>query len=230
MVASFNLHRRLYLPTFAIPAMLLTIPPLVVGTLSVLAYFATQGSGSGSNSLWTIIISSSSIIGTTYMMTKFGFGAISRHAPNEMKRRDALIKSKVAVPFYSLMICISVSRMMSWVFHSALKVGGSGEDVEEVGGGWMSSGGLLGFVTTFLFWSIKIAGACFGPALAWLVISVLVGLRYAGPFCPTGKCFRFCSMVLACTVQILSYAYPFSCRHQNEFSPVQQHSPPNQSL
>ncbi|KAL7542416.1 hypothetical protein ACHAXR_012139 [Thalassiosira sp. AJA248-18] len=194
MAASFNLRRRLLLPTFVIPAMILSIPPLVVSVLTVLAYHATHhpgsssSSGRGSSSLSTIIATSSIIIGSTWFLAKMGFSAIARHAPSEITKKRALAQSSVALPFGLLVFCTVVVRIMHWaLFYSYLSLK---EEDDYMEGrrmvGWLNWG--WGLLTTTLFWTIKIAGACFGPALGWAVMSILVVCRFTGPFCPIVRC------------------------------------------
>ena len=46
---------------------------------------------------------------------------------------------------------------------------------------------VVGMISTTFYWSIKIASTCFLPAIGWMVLSLLIVLRYTGPFCPIGK-------------------------------------------
>lgn len=190
--AAFNLKHRLILPTFVIPTLIFVIPPILISILSVLAYAThptTKHSSDGGrgDSLSSIIVTASIIIGSTFILSKLGFDAICRHAPNEMKKRDALSKSYVAIPFYSLVFSIVSLRLLYWMYYSIVGTTSGGDDYDREG----SNRGVIswgwGVVTTTLFWSIKIAGACVGPALGWMVLSFLVVCRYAGPFCPIGE-------------------------------------------
>jgi len=169
------------------PAMILSIPPLVVSILSVLAYHATQSHTNGQRgSLSAILVTSTAILLSTFILFRIGKSTIERHAPNEIAKKKALAQSTYALPFWSLVISICVVRALHYCLGDILPLFSNGSDVEEVSRGWMNWG--LGIVTTTLFWAIKVAGACVGPALGWTVMSVLVLCRYTGPFCPIVRC------------------------------------------
>lgn len=189
MAASFLLRRHLLLPTFAIPVMLLVIPPLIIAILTVLASTsATVGSGRrqqygniSSISLPTIGITSAIILFSTVALSAIGRSAIAKHAPNEQAKQRALAQSTVALPFWSLVLSIGVIRTIIWYYTLAISVEGM---VSR--GGWMNWIG--GILSTLIFWTVRIAGACVGPALAWMVLAILVVCRYAGIFCPIVRC------------------------------------------
>ncbi|KAL9186961.1 hypothetical protein ACHAXT_010681 [Thalassiosira profunda] len=184
--ASLNLRRRLMLPALAIPAALVTIPPLAVSILAILARLANATRG-GRGNLPAIIAASSAILGAAWCMTTMGRGAIARHAPNEAAKKRALAQSAIALPFWALVLSICSVRALSYFAggFASLFAGGEGGNIGG-GSGWL--GGAWGLTTTGLFWFVKIAGACTGPAVGWAVLSLLVVLRYAGPFLPIVRC------------------------------------------
>mmetsp|Transcript_5106 Transcript_5106/g.11604 ORF Transcript_5106/g.11604 Transcript_5106/m.11604 type:complete len:167 (-) Transcript_5106:1967-2467(-) len=165
-----------------------------------------------------------------------GRTAITKHAPTEKSKRKALARSMVALPFWSLLFSMVVVHAFLHYFLGAT-------DADDVSSrGWMSSS--WGLVTTTLFYTVKVAGACVGPALAWMVISLLVVCRYIGPFCPIGKSMSLSLLALirmhprSHDLQNLSMKYKlFHFTHfavfrlcQCYYSPLFQHPFANQSL
>lgn len=174
-VAKLNLRRRLLLPTFAIPSAILAVPPLIGLAVSVISLLAAPNATNISG----ILFVSSIIISSAWLLVNVGFGAIERHAPSEQAKLKATHQSALALPFWSLAFSICVVHY----FLNAFTPNGEGA---MHSGGWINRGWAL--VTTSLFWTMKVAGATVGPALGWLVLSVLVVCRYTGPFCPIGTC------------------------------------------
>ncbi|KAL7426694.1 hypothetical protein ACHAXH_001032, partial [Discostella pseudostelligera] len=194
--ASFFLRRRLLLPTFVIPTLLLTVPPMTVSLLSMLAYLAGCGangsSSSTSSSLLTILASSTAILLPTFLLSHMGISAIRRHAPNEIARQKALSQSKFALPFWSLVISIGVLRSKLYflgIFLSPITGKSNGHNNNDDCGvvvGWLFW--IWGMFSTTMYWSLRTAAACIGPAIGWTILSILVLCRYIGPFCPIVKC------------------------------------------
>jgi len=188
ILKSFALHllqRRLLLPTLLIPSCILIIPSTIISCLSILSYYATSNNG-GRSSLSTIIITSFIILLSTVVLMNIGKEIIDKYLPNELIKKQTR-DNKFAVTFWSLVISIFSVRMLlsfgTFFTSSSSNYGyenGSGENT-----GWFYW--CFGLVTSTLFWCIKISGSCFGSALGWLIMSVLVVLRYTGPFCPIGK-------------------------------------------
>jgi len=126
-----------------------------------------------------------------------GKGIIDEYLLSELIKKQTR-DNKFAVTFWSLIISIVSVRMLvsfGTLFTSSNYdyENGSGE-----GGGWFYW--CFGLVTSTLFWCIKISTSCFGASLGWSIMSVLVVLRYTGPFCPIGK---FSSCFLSCMYKCL---------------------------
>ena len=104
-------------------------------------------------------------------------------------------RCQYALPFWSFIISLIMVRMVVYCFGSISFFASSttdyigNEDSKHynggAGGSWI--GWYFGLLSRTLFWSVKITGTCFGPSLGWMIMSILVVLRYTGPFCPIGK-------------------------------------------
>lgn len=185
--ASHLLQRRLLLPTLLIPSCILIIPSTIISCLSILSYYATSNNG-GRSSLSTIVITSFIILLTTVVLMNIGKEIIDKYLPNELIKKQTR-DNKFAVTFWSLVISIFSVRMLL-SFGTFFTSSSSTNYGYENGIGYEDTGWFywcFGLVTSTLFWMIKISGSCFGLTLTWLIMSVLVVLRYTGPFCPIGK-------------------------------------------
>jgi len=113
---------------------------------------------------------------------------IDKYLRNELiKKQTRDNNNKIALAFWSLVISIFSVRMLL-SFGTFFTSSSSNYDYENGSGentGWFYW--CFGLVTSTLFWMIKISTSCFGASLGWLIMSVLVVLRYTGPFCPIGK-------------------------------------------
>ena len=172
--SEYLLSRRLLLPTCAVPSAILVVPALSTFALSSLAYIVGV-----SNGLLSITTCSLIILAATFGITKVGKSMISRHAPNKEAEMKALRQSFVALPFWSMVICLVVMK----VALSMLDIWSGGSTDSR---GWMSW--LVGIGFNSLFWSAKVAMMCVRPASAWLLLSLSIRWRYSGWFCPIGAC------------------------------------------
>ena len=185
--ASHLIQRRLLLPTLLIPSCILIIPSVIISCLSILSYYATSNNG-GRSSLSTIIITSFVILLSTFVLMNIGKEIIDKYLPNELIKKQTRNNNKIGLIFWSLVISIvSVRMLLSFgtFFTSSSSTNYEYENGSYEEGGWFYW--CFGLVTSTLFWCIKISGSCFGASLGWLIMSVLVVLRYTGPFCPLGK-------------------------------------------
>ena len=172
--AEYLLARRLLLPTCAVPSAILVVPALSTFALSSLAYIAGVSDG-----LLSITTCSLIVLAATSGMTKVGRSVISKHAPNKEAEMKALRQSFVALPFWSMVICLVVMK----VALSVLDIWSGGSTDSR---GWMSW--FVGIGLNSTFWSVKVATMCVRPASAWLLLSLGIRLRYSGWFCPIGAC------------------------------------------
>jgi hypothetical protein len=182
------LHRRLLLPTFIIPVALLSIPPLLVSTLAFLAYHVT-GTGGSSTSLAAIVLTSSIIIASTLLLVRTGKIVITSHFADEKARTKFMAQSVFALPFWSMVFSIFAVRMLHsffGVFRPLFADTLASSTTDASSRGWMSL--ILGLMGTTSFWSIKTCCITFLPSTAWAWISILVAIRYTGPFSPILRC------------------------------------------
>ena len=184
------LHRRLLLPTFIIPAALLSIPPLLVSALAFLAYHVT-GAGGSSTSLAAIVLTSSIIIASTLLLIQTGKIVITSHFADEKARIKFMAQSTFALPFWSMVFSILAVRILHsffGVFRPLFveTLASSSSTIEASSRGWMSL--ILGLMGTTSFWTIKTCCITFLPSMAWAWISILVAIRYTGPFSPILRC------------------------------------------
>jgi len=237
--ASFLLRRRLLLPTFVMPTLLLTVPPMAVSLLSMVAYLAGCGAigSSSSSSLLTILASSTAILLPTYLLSNMGISAIGRHAPNEIARQKALSQSKFALPFWSLVISIGVLRSTLYFLGIVLSPvtgmkNANNDDDDEYGVvvSWVLW--TWGMFSTTMYWSLRTASACIGPVIGWTILSILVLCRYIGPFCPIGKKSSLCSRTLSYALAHLfsNASHSWCTMHHHGNSPMLVPPPTNQSL
>ncbi|KAK1741889.1 hypothetical protein QTG54_007462 [Skeletonema marinoi] len=178
------LHRRLLLPTFIIPVGLLSVPPLLVSTLAFLAYHVT-GTGGSSTSLAAIVLTSFILIASTLLLIRTGKLVITKHIADEKARATFMAKSTVSLPFWSMVLSIFVVRILHSffdVFRPLFAETLVSSTTKSSFQGWMSL--ILGLVGTTSFWSIKTCCITFLPSMAWAWISILVAIRYTGPFSP----------------------------------------------
>ncbi|KAL7491732.1 hypothetical protein ACHAWT_001022 [Skeletonema menzelii] len=183
------LHRRLLLPTFVIPAALLSVPPLLVSTLAFLAYHVT-GTGGSSTSLAAIVTTSSIIIASTLLLVRTGKLVITSQFTDEKARATFMKKSSISLPFWSMVLSIFAVRTLHSFFHVFrplfVETMASSSTTEAASRGWMSL--ILGLMGTTSFWTIKTCCVTFLPSMAWAWISILVAIRYTGPFSPMLRC------------------------------------------
>lgn len=188
--SSFLLRRRLLLPALVVPTFIFIVPSIIITFLSLLAYNVTFGASNLSyqQSLLSIIISSSSIILSTLILINFGKSTINQYySSNEVLKKDLLKRSVYALPFWSFVISLVMVRTVVYYYSfgifksSGNNYGNDDTNMPRVVA-WV-----VGMITTTFYWSIKIASTCFWPAIGWIVLSLLIVLRYTGPFCPIGK-------------------------------------------
>ncbi|KAL3795025.1 hypothetical protein HJC23_006346 [Cyclotella cryptica] len=186
--ARYFLLRRLLLPTLAVPVLMLVIPPVIMSFVASLAYVATHSSGEPLR-LSGILVVSALIVALTYCLVHMGTSAIRRHAPSEKQRKEALEKSRYALPFWSLIVSLMVVRsfhaFFGLVLHSLM---GSSESETSMTGtqGWI--GWTLGLFATSWFWSMSAMKAFLRPVLGWAMLSITIACRYIGPFSPFMRC------------------------------------------
>ena len=174
--ASFLLRRRLLLPAFAMPLLILVVPPSVISFLSLLANLATGWQRiHRCDGLPSVVMVSTMILFSSLFLEKIVRNAISRHAPDEKSKKRALAQSRYALPFWSLVISIVVVRTLHSNFGTLL----------DPSRGWIDW--VWGLLASTSCWVVKIAGLCARPALGWALMSLLVTCRYTGPFFPIGK-------------------------------------------
>ena len=233
--ASHLLQRRLLLPTLLIPSCILIIPSTIISCLSILSYYATASSSGGRSSLSTIIITSLIILLSTFGLMNIGKGIIDKYLSNELLKKQTR-NNKFALIFWSLVISIVCVRMLlsfGTFFTSSSSTNYGYENGSDEGGGWFYW--CFGLVTSTLFWCIKISGLCCGASLGWFIMSVLVVLRYTGPFCPIGKFFYICIhlffLCIFCKIHMICKCAHIICSlFILCFSPMLQYTTENQSL
>ena len=106
-------------------------------------------------------------------MVHLGFSAIRIHAPNEVEMEKAFTKSRYALPFWSLLLSLTVVRLLR-----SFLMGTS----ESASVGWFRW--IFGLFSTNWHWSLKTIGACLTPTLGWGMIGITILFRYIGPFSP----------------------------------------------
>lgn len=173
--SEYLLSRRLLLPTCVVPSAILVVPALSTFVLSSLAYIVGVSDG-----LLSITTCSLITLAATWGITKVGKSIISRHAPNKEAEMKALRQSFVALPFWSMVICLLVMK----VTLSMLDIWSGGSTADSRG--WMSWS--VGIGSNSMFWSVKVATMCVRPACAWLLLSLSIRWRYSGWFCPIVRC------------------------------------------
>ena len=179
-ISSFHLRQRLIPPALIIPVIVLLLAPTVVVTvLSTSAHLAMGVSHDVSRI--TEWLTSMTVLAGTICIYHEGRIAIERHAPNDKARDGALKRSEVALPFWSLVISIVIVRVvvfgiLGYIAPSLFELAMGGVVEDNAGGIW-----------DLVRRAIQIIGACIAPALGWMSISILVLMRYTGPFCPIGK-------------------------------------------
>eukprot|EP00956_Cyclotella_meneghiniana_P024952 scaffold51060_cov65-Cyclotella_meneghiniana.AAC.6 len=187
-VARYFLHRRILLPTFAIPVTLLVIPPAIISLLSTLAYLVS----SDTHNLPGVILLSSILLTSTLALVHMGNAAIRSHAPNKKEMEKALLKSRYALPFWSLVLSLMVMRMSLSVFglafHSLVQQSNNNHhtEINNTSQGWF--GWLLGLFYLNWTWSTTTIKLFLTPMVGWTFISTAVICRYVGPFSPYMRC------------------------------------------
>jgi len=167
---------------------LLSIPPLLVSTLAFLAYHVT-GTGGSSTSLAAIVVTSSIIISSTLLLVRTGKIVITSHFADEKARTKFLAQSMFALPFWSMVFSIFAVRMLHsffGVFRPLFAETLASSTTEASSRRWLSL--ILGLMGTTSFWTIKTCCFTFLPSMAWAWISILVAIRYTGPFSPILRC------------------------------------------
>lgn len=161
-----------------------------MSTLAFLAYHVT-GAGGSSTSLAAIILTSFIIIASTLLLVRTGKIVISSHVTDD-KTKDKILTHTFALHFWSLIISIISLRILHsfWgVFRPLFTETLTSSLVESSshgGGGWFRL--ILGLMRTTSFWAVKTCYFTFFPSVAWAWISIIVAIRYTGPFSPILRC------------------------------------------
>jgi hypothetical protein len=183
-ISTFHLRQRLIPPTFIIPLVVLLLAPTVVVTILTTSVHLAMGVTHNVSRIMEWITSMAILAGTIFIVHE-GRSAIERYAPNDKARDVALQRSEIALPFWSLIISIVIVRVvvfgvLGYIAPSLFGLSNGGMIEDGFGGIW-------DLVRMATLRTIQVAGACIAPALGWMSMSILVLLRYTGPFCPIGK-------------------------------------------
>lgn len=185
MISNLNLRQHLIPPTFIIPLVVLLLAPTVVITILTTSAHLAIGVSYVNVSRITLWLTSTTVLAGTILICYEGRSAIERHAPNDKARDKALQRSEVALPFWSLVISIVIVRVvvfgiLGYIAPSLFGLTNGGMVKDGAGVIW-------DLVRLATLRAIQVIGACIAPALGWILMSILVLLRYTGPLCPIGK-------------------------------------------
>lgn len=114
---------------------------------------------------------------------------ITSHFTDEKARKKFMEKSTIALPFWSMVLSIFAVRILHsflQVFRPLFTETMASSTAETASQGWKSI--ILGLMGTTSFWTIKTCCMTFLPSMAWAWISILVAIRYTGPFSPILRC------------------------------------------
>ncbi len=114
---------------------------------------------------------------------------ITSHFTDEKERAKFMEKSTIALPFWSMVLSIFALRILYSfmdVFRPLFTETMASSTSESTSQGWTSL--ILGLMGTTSFWTIKTCCTTFLPSMAWAWISILVAIRYTGPFSPILRC------------------------------------------
>lgn len=113
---------------------------------------------------------------------------IASNFADEKARATFMKKSTIALPFWSMVLSIFAVRTLHSFFHvfRPLFVETMASTTTTEAGGWTNV--ILGLMGTTSFWTIKTCCITFLPSMAWAWISILVAIRYTGPFSPMLRC------------------------------------------
>ena len=145
--------------------------------LTTLTYLTS----SSTRELSDILLTSFFIITCTIGMVHLATTAIRNHAPNEVEMEKALMKSRYALPFWSLLLSVMMVRLVRSIFMVGVSTDSAVSSIS-----WFRW--FLGLFSTNWYWSFYTIQSLLTPTLGWGMMSLTILFRYMGPLSPYVQC------------------------------------------